>query len=182
MMHVGLAGADTPGPRGHHQALERGPTEQRVSNVAVESTKLITRLDEKTSDNPPCLVTRFLKLDRHQSAGEGRFALQKALDVPPALIEPFASVLTVVDVFHSVAAPPMKPHLPGLLHVESKARSVVFFGRGGELERDVSRFDSGPSEALQQNAPFCLELGVEIEVHQRAASTAPVVFAGSISA
>ena len=60
MMHVGLALALFVRICRHHQTLEQGCPEQRLANIAVESTKLITRSDEKKPDNPPRIMAGFL--------------------------------------------------------------------------------------------------------------------------
>ena len=129
-MYVGAPGAQFAAARGHHGAIEPTRRAERFDAVAVESTEYIFRSDDKTPDDPPSIVTRFLELDRIEATRPKRLVVEVPAHPAPAGVELTAPQPAVLDVFDVVApSAPKSQSEPSVAvgHVKAQSRPISLF-------------------------------------------------------
>ena len=94
----------------HDEALKPRVLEKLARLTLFECTYAMTRLDEKSTYNPPWLVAGFLKLDRFQSARSRRILVEPGANGAPSHVQRLRSEKTMLDVVQVVARPPAKSH------------------------------------------------------------------------
>ncbi len=94
----------------HDEALKPRVLEELKRITLFEFTYAMTRLDEKSTDNPPWLMAGFLKLDRFQSMCSRRILVEPRADGAPCRVQGPRSEKTMLDVVHRVARATAESH------------------------------------------------------------------------